>query len=257
MREMHPEEVQRVLRRAAELERSATPAAPAARTSPAAAGHMTRGDVAQIADEVGLDPDAIRQALAEHDAGLLGAAPPATLLDRVIGPGELICTRSVAGPVAEVRATVETFFRGQLMQVKRNLGERGLIWEPAGDFVSRVRRALHLGPNLTWPREVELESSVVADPERADRVLVRLALRLTVPRQRRLNGAAAGLLAGVGVAVTAVVGLHGSPELLMALGGGVVATGSVASARKRHRDDLQRGEGALLRFLDALEHERT
>ena len=49
-------------------------------------------------------------------------------------------SRVVHGTVADVRARVTRFLGGQLMQIKRNLGEPGQIWEPSADFWSSMRR---------------------------------------------------------------------------------------------------------------------
>lgn len=250
---LHPDQVQRVLRRAAELEKRERP-----EPAVAAAGQMTRADVTQIADEVGLAPAAIQRALAELDAGLLAERAPAGFLDRTIGPADVVCTRSVAGPIESVRSQVERFLRGQLMQVKRNLGDQGLVWEPAADLVSRVRRAFAIGTRVALPRDCELESNVVADPEDATRVLVRLELHMGAPRQRRAWQAFGGVAAGLGVIALGITTLHAiGPEAVMAAAGSATAAGSYVAARKGYRRDLARAESGLLRFLDALEHERS
>jgi hypothetical protein len=251
---LSPDDAQRVLRRAAELEQ------PARRTGDAlvAAGHMTRRDITQIADEVGLAPDAVQRALAELDAGILSQpAPTTSWLDKVIGPADVVCTRSVAGPLPTVRAYVERYLRGRLMQVKRNLGERGLIWEPAADLWSKIRRALDVGQHLGLPRDAELETAVVPDPADPERVLVRLVLRLGEPRRHRAVRAAGGTVAGVALAALGVVAFHAaSLDVLSVVAGAGTAAGSVAAARSGHHHEIARAETALLRFLDSLEHER-
>jgi hypothetical protein len=250
---LHPDQVQRVLRRAAELEQRDKPEA-----AQAASGQMTRGDVTQIAEEVGLPPEAVSRALAELDAGLLAERQPAGFLDRLIGPADVVCTRSVSGPPAQVRAQVERFLRSQLMQVKRNLGERGMVWEPAGDLVSRVRRAFDIGQRVALPRDCALESDVVADPEDATRVLVRLSLRLQAPRQKRVWSVLTGVVAGAALAAGGIAAFHTAPaEALSVAAGSATAVGSWMAARKQYRRDLGRAETGLLRFLDALEHERV
>jgi len=236
---------------------------------------MTRADVSQIAAEVGLAPEAIQRALAELDAGMLTEPRQATLLDRAIGPGDVVCTRAVRGPEAAVRAQVEQFLRGQLMQVKRNLGDRGIVWEPAADLVSRVRRAFTIGSRVALPRDCELESSVVAHPkvsaslrpplgeasrdppDDAERVLVRLSLRLEAPRQKRALQALSGVVASAGIAALGISLIHTVPaDVIFGAVGSAAALGSYASARGHYRKDLVRAENGLLRFLDALEHER-
>jgi hypothetical protein len=253
MQTLRPDEVQRVLRRAAELERRAQP-----HDALVAAGQMTRADVTQIADEVGIAPDAVSRALAELDSGVLSAAPRARgWLDRVVGPADVVATRSVAGPAPVVRHTIERYFRAQLMQVKRNLGERGLIWEPAGDLWSRLRRTFDIGAHLEVPPSSELETAVVEDPAGNDRVLVRLVLRLAEARKQRATRAVGGALAGVALGVVGVAAFHTVPlDVLSALAGSGAAAASMVGARSRHHRDLVRAEASLQRFLDMLEHGR-
>jgi hypothetical protein len=252
MQDLSPDELQRVLRRAAEIEQRER------RPDVVAAGQMTRADVTQIAVEVGIAPDAVRHALAELDSGVLTAAPPARgWLDRIVGPADVVATRSVPGAVDVVRARIERYFGGMLMQVKRNLGARGLIWEPAGDLWSRLRRALDIGAHLEVPADSELETAVVEDPADAGRTLVRLVLRLAEPRRRLAARAAGGVLAGLALGAAGLAAFHTVPlDVLSALVGSGTAAASVASARSRHHHDLGRAETALQRFLDSLEHGR-
>jgi hypothetical protein len=252
MQALSPDQVQRVLRRAAEIEKHER------RPDVVATGQMTRADVTQIADEVGITPDAVRHALAELDAGVLVAAPPARdWVDWMVGPADVVATRSVPGPAVSVRARVERYFGGMMMQVKRNLGERGMIWEPAGDLWSRLRRKLDLGAHLEAPPGSELETAVVEDPADPGRALVRLVLRLAEPRKRRAARATGGILAGVGLAAAGIAAFHTLPlDLFSALAGSGAAAISVAGARSRHARDLDRAETALQRFLDSLEHGR-
>src|SRR2546430_9509687 len=83
------EQVELVLRRAAELERGHV----------AGEALVSAEELTRIADEVGLAPDAIRRALHEVRTGTL--VPPAspTVLDRVLGPAQWIIERAVPGPV--------------------------------------------------------------------------------------------------------------------------------------------------------------
>jgi hypothetical protein len=253
MAELSPDEVQRVLRRAAEIEQRERP-----ERSLAAAGQMTRADVTQIAEEVGIAPDAVRYALAELDAGVLAKAPPARgWADRVLGSADVVATRSVRGPVDQMRHVVEQYFASQLMQIKRNLGERGMIWEPAADLWSRLRRAFDLGRHLVVPAGSELETQVLVDPADPERALVRLVLRLADARERRVTQAAAGVVAGVAAGIAGVVMLHTVPlEVMSGVVGAGAAAGSVFGVRARHHRDLARAETALQRFLDMLEHGR-
>src|SRR5215470_16057190 len=98
-RALTPEQVRLVLRRAAELEKRDAAAPTAAERG------IDDQEVAEIAAEVGIDADAVRRALSEMRAGLVVATPPQpSLLDRLVGPAELVYTRRVPGSPAAVRA---------------------------------------------------------------------------------------------------------------------------------------------------------
>src|SRR5688572_1682272 len=105
MQALSPEQVKLVLRRAAELEKR-----PDAQTSSTT---VAERDVAEIAAEVGIAPDAVRHALAELRAGVMPseAAIAPSFLDKLVGPGEVVATRTVRGPAAAVRIEIEQFMR--------------------------------------------------------------------------------------------------------------------------------------------------
>jgi len=248
------DQVRLVLRRAAELERKPEP-------HDAAVGEH---DVAEIAAEVGIAPDAVRQALSEVRAGLVTTdQPQPTFLDRLVGAAETTFSRRVPGPLPEVRGAVERFLRGQLLQLKRNLGERGQLWEPAPDLWSRVRRAFDVGQRVAFERGSELHVQLVpggrsaAEPSETEDVLVRMTLRLREPRRRRALSVGVGAAGGLAIAVAGLAAFHGLPLDLVAIAAGsATAGGTLASNRRHHRRDVEQVEGAVLRFFDSLEYDR-
>jgi hypothetical protein len=248
MSALSPQVVQRVLRRAAELEkRPATEAV--AKTE-----DISEGELSAIAAEVGIAPEALDRALAEHRAGVLATPAPATLTDRLIGPAEVVCTRTVTGAYATIRAAVDEFLTNQLLQVKRNHGDVQ-VWTTSTDFWSRMRRSFDLTRRIRLPRAAEIEVAIVALGD--SRVLVRLTLRLDEPRRRRTWEAMGGLIAGVVVGVAGIAAAPNVPVDLLAAGCGTAISGlTLVQARGGYQRMLTSGRDALERFLDALEHER-
>src|SRR5438477_11452587 len=117
-----PEQVRLVLRRAAELAETQRRDS----AGPPAEGGFGEHEVAEIAAEVGIDPDAVRRALSEVRAGMVVAAPAKpTFLDRVVGPAELVYTRRLPCTAAAARAALEALMRDQVMQLRPDLGDQG------------------------------------------------------------------------------------------------------------------------------------
>src|SRR5262249_15704298 len=142
-----PDQLRLVLRRAAELERR-----------PEAGGEPPELDVREIADEVGISPEAVEGALAEIAPPVLGRAAPQKgkldrFLDRAVGPSEVVVERSLAGRPDEVRARVEAFLGGQLLRPARRFGDR-VVWRAEEHLWSRVRRALDFVGRYELPRHV-------------------------------------------------------------------------------------------------------
>ncbi len=248
MSTLSPQAVQRVLRRAAELEKR-----PPEGQSPSTTD-VSEAELTAIAAEVGIAPEAINRALAEHRAGALAVPEPPSLVDRVVGPSQLVFTRTVGGAYATVRAAVDEFLNGQLLHMKRNLGD-SQIWQASTDFWSRVRRVADMQKRV-WLRDCEIEVATVALG--GSQVMVRFTLRLAEPRRRRAWEAFGGAAAGVAIGAAGLAAFHGLPlDALAIVGGGSVSASSLIGARRRYHRDLERAQNALERFLDSLEHERV
>lgn len=198
MQALSPEQVRMVLRRAAELERR-----PDSASSPAA---VAERDVAEIAAEVGIAPDAVRHALTELRAGIMpsDAVVAPSFLDKLVGPGEVVATRTVRGPASAVRAEIERFMRQQLLEIKRNLGDRGQVWVPAGDLWSRMKRVLDISQRVVFEHGTEVTVVVVPNPSNEEEVIVRMSARLHDIQRRRGWTTAAGAVGGAAIAAVGI-----------------------------------------------------
>jgi hypothetical protein len=258
-RQLDPEQVRLVLRRAAELERRPDRGEGGGGGGGGGEG-LSSDEVSRIGAEVGLAPEAVRRALEEVRTGLIPApASGATVLDRVLGPDEVVIERAVSGTVGGVRVEVDRFLTDQLLTVRRNFGDHAL-WQPAEGFWHRLRRRVDPTGRYALRERCEVLVLVTAEPGtdvEDRRVRVRFTLRLREARRRRVQGAVGGL-AVAGVIVAAGLSLHGVPaEAIVTAVGGLTGVTAVTQARANYRRALSRAEDALARFLDALEHERV
>jgi hypothetical protein len=242
---LSPEQVRLVLRRAAELERR-----------PETVEDEGELDVNEIAAEVGIAPEAVRTALAEVRAGVVGSpVADRSFLDRLVGPAEIVLSRTVPGPIADVRGEIERFLRGQLLEIRRNFGDRGQVWGPAWDVWSRIKRVFDITQEIVLEKGSEV--TVVLVPRGENEVQVRISVRLEEPRRGRAWNVAAWTAMGVGVAAGGIALFGTAPlEIASVAAGSAAAAGSWATARSGQRKDLARAESAILRLLDRLEHER-
>jgi hypothetical protein len=237
-----------VLRRAAELEK----------TSDGSGDDLVSPEeIERIGAEAGLSQEAIRRALAEVKSGaLVPVTPPAppTVADRTIGPTRMVVERVVPGNVDDVRRRVERFFKDQLMEVRRNYGDR-IVWRRAEGFWPGFMRAFDFGHQYALSQGIELESNVIPAGE-PDRVRIRITIDAAPLRRNRAAGATTGVVAGTALAIGSFFMFPGHLpiELLVAAGGGAAAFGSVVGSRNAYRKDLDRMRDALERFLDDVEH---
>lgn len=252
MQALSPEQVKLVLRRAAEIEKRPE-------TSATSSSTVAEREVAEIAAEVGIAPDAVRHALSELRAGIMPseAALAPTFLDKLVGPAEVVATRTVRGPAATVRTEIEQFMRLQLLEMKRNLGERGQVWVPAGDLWSRMKRVLDITQRVVFEQGTEVTVVVVPNPSNEEEVIVRMSARLHDIQRRRGWTTAAGTVGGAAIAAVGIA-LFGTPppEIAAIAAGAVTAAGTLAGVRSGHKKEVERAEAALLRLLDRLEYER-
>jgi hypothetical protein len=232
------DEVALVLHRAAEIE--------AATERSGAADSYDADVIEQAADEVGLSPAAVRQAVAELRAGALPEPAAGTQGRRALGSRFVTQQRLVGQPPTAVHSTVDRFLRSQMFELRRRSGDRA-VFRPRRDLVASLRRG------LDFAGAIKLEGlrtvSLVATPVDR-RTLVRIQAELASSRATVVAGAA-----GTGAAVTLLMGLGGAlaaePGLMLAAvpaGAAVGAGGAkVAGGRwRKRRDDLDEVLAALL-----------
>lgn len=150
-RSLHHEELEAIIRRAAELQFAA---------GGEEAG-VEESELLRIGEEVGLESRFMRQALAERRAAELLPPMPADggLASRLWGDGFVRVSRAVPGdpPEAEARLVAYLRERESLRAVRERPGRSS--WEPATDLASQLQRSFDFGGRgyeLAKCRRVEL-----------------------------------------------------------------------------------------------------
>jgi hypothetical protein len=242
--------VERVLARAVELQAS----------TPDRTGLLSESQILELGQEVGLAPEALRQALAEERTRT--AAPvEAGMAARLFGPAHASATRTVRGaPDRTLWQLDQWMLRDECLQQKRRFPDR-ITWEPRRDIWGSLRRGFNLGGReYALARAREVGATVV--PVDEERVLVHLAADLSSARTTRLRTGTAAAVVGVATtsaiaalaalvvvpaALPAVIALSAVPTLAGVGGGYAVARG--------HGALVARTQVALEQLLDRLEHD--
>ena len=233
-----PEQVQAILRRALDLDVDG------------AVGGIDREALTQAAREVGVSPDAVHRALAEHDAGLL----PALTASRkaLLGDARGVASATVSLGAEQARARVRAWLKDQVLELHRRDGN-ATTWTPRNDWTGRVRRKLNPGSRIRLASAIDsVTETVVAVDE--DRALVRLEADFAAMRRGLVTGVVAVPAAAGPIAGLLAAGLTG--EVAFALGGlpagALLGVGGVVGSRRllsRERDEATR---VLQLFLDDL-----
>lgn len=234
---LSPEQMRIVLRRAAELEKKPGETHQAV-------------DVREIADEVGLEPEAVSRALAEMETGALEPVRERSWLDKLIGDGAVIAERHLARPADVVQREVDSFLERHLLKLARRTGTRSL-WRSDASLWSRLQRGLgELTGRFDLPRDSVVEVSVVPEGEGTR---VRLTLGLEVGQKRRARALLGYLALGGGIIAVGTTVAHTVAWDAIAVaagsGAGLVGWGDV---RARQAKELAAGGEGLERLLDQL-----
>lgn len=238
--------LERVLARAAELQARGGDGEPG----------LTEAQLVEIAGEVGLSRDVVRQALAEERARV-PVGPEAGAAHALLGAAVIQAARTVPGEAAAVLAAVDAWMqRGESLTVMRRQPDQ-MSWEPRQDFASAVRRALRVGGrgfHLAAATEVRAVVAAVG----ARRAHVRLVADLGGARARAAGAAigvaTAGVLVGVPafwLATNAGLAVAAALALLPALG---VPMAAISVARGHFRAQRTRTQVALEQALDRLQY---
>lgn len=241
---LDPDTAGAIIRRATELD--------TARLDGAEPG-LDRYALEAAAGEVGLSPAAVRRALAEHDAGVLGAPDAGR---SILGPARARSIRTVDLPVALAGQHVDRWLKAQLLEVHRRAPDH-VEWRRRDDLGAKLRRKVDPAKKVRLSGVDGVFASVVDDGD--GRTIVRLEADLRHTRDGLRTGvvgapAAAGtVLGGVGVAFFA-----GEPALVAAgipLGIALGGTGLLV-ARRTLAQELDDAQRVLDLFLDDLDRGR-
>jgi hypothetical protein len=244
------EELDRIIRRAVELQFHA---------AEAAEGELSEAEVVRIGAEVGLDAGHVRRALEEVRADALAPAlpPDASLLQRVIGPGHFQHRRVVPGEPERVEAELARWLRDResLHPVRSRAGVS--LWEPAEGFLPQLQRGLKWRGHrydLAQARQVEVIVQGLEDGWS----LVTLTLDLRNVRAEQGGGwmgglAVGGAVAGVPLGLAALSLPPVGVVALAMLGAATGAAVGVPAGRKAFRDQAARIRLAAEGLLDRVE----
>jgi hypothetical protein len=232
-----------VISRAAELEQHGA----------ATGSSLDERAIVDIGKEVGLTPDAVREALAEYHAGLLQT--PDIRRQTVVGPRFLVIERTVPGPLPAVDAQLEAWLSKMVLECCRRVGGRS-IWRARQGALATIQRARKkIASQRTVDDVTEITVSLVEMPRDGGRdgaVRVRLEIECRSLRQSLVAMAIGGSVTGGAGAVAATGAAVASSEPLALLGVPVlaaVAAGTYLGSRVLYRRKLDETalvfEGAL------------
>ena len=255
---LSPQEVDYVLRRAAEIDN-----APAekgrdgsGRDDDALAGdpRLSADEVVRLGIEAGLREDAVLSALSEVRRGV-ALEPESGPLARALGGRHIVVSRVVPGSVDSVRRSVERFLREQLMTIRRHHGDR-IEWERAQGIWPGLLRSLDFSKRYGFSLVNAVETTIVSEGENTA-----VTFNIDVSEMRRervthmsLRSALAFALVGLGG--TVLFPGFGLADVLALAGGGVAAGGIFALERRRYLESRGRVLLAPERFLDLMVHRR-
>jgi hypothetical protein len=237
----------RVLTRAAELQ---------SRSDGGEETPLTEAQLIELASEVGLSHEHVRQALAE-ERSQFHIAPERGIAHAMLGNAVVQSTRTVPGDAASVLAALDRWMQNaESLQVKRRFPDQ-LSWEPRQGFLTAMRRTLLMGGRPFTLAAASEVHAVVAAVE-GKKTLTRVIARFDETRGQRTTGALVGVAAGmiVGVpgfwlAMNANLPIAAALSLIPALGVPMLVVSLVRGAYRRL---LTRAQVALEQALDRLEY---
>lgn len=232
--------LERVLARAAELQGQSV--------HTDATGALSDDQIVELGKEVGLSPDAIRQAIAEERANVTIA--PSRGPAGWFGPETFASARVVPGTPESTLIAIDAMLRGDLpFNVRRRFPER-VHWEPRRTFFDAIRSQFSRGIEGA---DLRLAQEVATSVMRVDasRTRVRVDAVLSDARRQAVMASLYTVLATAAVgAVLVFIGFN--PFFVvppLALGAG----GIVATIRRGYRRTVTRVVTAIEQVLDRLE----
>ncbi len=238
---LHRAALERVLLRAAELQASGADATDAAEA-------LTEAELHAIAAEVGITPQAVRQALLEERMRVV-LPQERGVLAALAGPANFVAMRTLAGTPGELLAKLDAD-----LQAEENLTERRrfpdrVIWGPRGGFAGTIRTLTRLdGRGFPLARADEVSATVM--PADGGHSQVRIEATL---HTRRASAAQAGVFALVsGLIVGGLLNVITALPLAV-LTGALIAGSTGWLARKNYQRDARFTQLAIEQALDRLE----
>jgi hypothetical protein len=237
-RHLTTEQLEAVIRRAVELQ-----SGPDSREE-----GVSEAEVVRIGQELGLQPAAVRRAIAEVRSGTPGGRGA---LDRGMGPGAARASRVLPRTAADVDRVVATYLRDcEIMVVQRRFGDRTRYVRDSsfGAGVTRIARGLTRRGQTVDLKQLDVAVSPV--DERS--CFIEVSVDLAVVRA----GLAAGAIGGGGGAAAGIAAAAWATPIadpFMLLGIPVLAAfwyGSRAIYGVARRSTQEKLES----FLDRLEH---
>jgi hypothetical protein len=219
---------------------------------------LSEAQVEELAKEVGLAPEHVRQALAEERAHIEPRQVGTGLAFQLFGADFTETQRVVRGRPDRILAALERWMeREEGLRVKRQRPDI-VTWEPMRGMFGSLKRLLGAG-DFALTRADQVSATVVEVDK--DNTLVRLHAsfgghRLQM-RNQTIGAASFGAAVSAGVVVVGSIALSGGFAALVLPAAilPVTAIGGLTyfASRKSHRDSLMRAQLALEQILDRLE----
>ncbi len=218
---------------------------------------LSEEEIITIGQEVGLEPEYVRRALAEYRAdSLVPPAPPEhPLVTRLLGPGYARARRVMRGNAAEIHRDFERHLRIDERMRPVRLRSTESLWEPDTSWTSKLSRAFDFegrGYELSQLKSVSIVTAPASDQE----TLVTLTADLADERKQQLSGWFIGMFFLTGFVLMpyflskAWLWLLFGPVLIIGIG---IAGWSIHNSLKGKR---QRAALLLEGLLDQLEIRR-
>lgn len=219
-------------------------------------GGLTEAQLLDLAKEVGLSADNVREALAE-ERSRVEEVPDSSAGLSLLGSATVQAARTVPGDVASVLAGLDQWMQGtESLQVMRRYPDQ-LTWEPRHDFLSSIRRTLRVGGRV-FTLAVATDVHGVVAAAGGKRTHVRLVASFTTTRGQRATAAVAASVGGMMVglplwymATNAGLSIAAAMALIPALG---LPAAAFALVRGQYRRLLARAKVSLEQALDKLEY---
>lgn len=239
--------LERVLGRAAELQ---------SQTGDDDSAGLTDAQLLDLAKEVGLSPENMREALAE-ERSRIEEVPDSSAGFSLLGSATVQAARTIPGDVATVLTNLDQWMqRTESLQVMRRYPDQ-LAWEPRQDFLSAIRRTLKVG-GRAFTLAVATDVHGVVAAAGGKRTHVRIVASFATSRSQRATGAIAAAVVGMAVglplfwmAMNAGLMLGAAIALIPAL---LVPAAAFVLVRRQYRLLIARAKVSLDQALDKLEY---